>query len=99
LVRNHANLGDYGELERIYTGVPEIRECTRETYRKFLFHEGRWVDYVRELLTINDEGFVPWFLAGITFLLWFAAIRYWDRYESEPLWIAFGTVGLGAGMS
>ena len=99
LVRNHANLGDYGELKRIYSEVPQTREFTQETYRKFLFHEGHWGDYVGELLFNKPEGFIPWFLAGITFLLWFAAIRFWDRYESEPLWIALGTVALGAGMS
>jgi RsiW-degrading membrane proteinase PrsW (M82 family) len=98
LARSFAALGNHDELKRLFSELPGSREFAPDIYRKLLLRERRVGEYLVALWSVPRAGFVEYFLAGLTFVLWFAAIRFWDRFESEPLWIALGTVALGAAM-
>lgn len=85
-------------LRALFASAGEVQLQGSAAWRALQLHDGEVAAYLLAVLAhgVEDVGATEAILALLTLALWFLAIRWWDRFEGEPMAVAAATVLLGA---
>jgi RsiW-degrading membrane proteinase PrsW (M82 family) len=93
--------GRFDELGRVLAVIPEDQLPAFDVWRRQQLRLGKATAYLSAMgsLWLHKLSEVRAILGLVVFAFWFFAIRWWDRFEPEPLGVSFGAAATGALMS